>query len=63
MNGEEALRAIRAIRPDARVVIMSGYDEQGLAERFADLGPAGVLQKPFTPSALQEKVQQAIARL
>jgi PAS domain S-box-containing protein len=61
LDGEQTLRAIRAIRPDARVVIMSGYDPQSLTERFAGLGPAGFLQKPFHPTALQKTINQVLA--
>jgi PAS domain S-box-containing protein len=60
MNGEDALQAIHQVRPDARVVIMSGYDEQALTERFAPLHPAGFLQKPFNLRTLEEKVQQLL---
>jgi hypothetical protein len=42
------------------VVIMSGHDEREFAERFAGLNPAGFLQKPFTPSALREKVRHIL---
>jgi DNA-binding NarL/FixJ family response regulator len=61
LDGEQTLRAIQAIRPDAQVVIMSGYDQQSLNERFADLRPAGFLQKPFQPGALQKTIQQVFA--
>jgi CheY-like chemotaxis protein len=52
MSGDEVLRAIRALRPDARVVIMSGYNEQDVSRRFAAERPSGFLQKPFGVDAL-----------
>ncbi len=61
LDGEQAMREIQAIRPDARVVIMSGYDQQSLTERFAELNPAGFLQKPFQPAALRKMLQQVLA--
>ena len=60
-DGEQTLRAIQAINPDARVVIMSGYDQHSLSERFAELNPAGFLQKPFRPGALQNMITQVLA--
>jgi CheY-like chemotaxis protein len=60
MNGEEVFRALRAIRPDVRVLLMSGYDEQEAAARFAGEGPAGFLQKPYRPEDLLRAVQQAL---
>ncbi len=58
MDGDEAFRAIRAIRPDARVLLMSGFNEQEAVARFTGEGLAGFLQKPFTFPALREKLQE-----
>jgi PAS domain S-box-containing protein len=58
MDGDEAFRAIRAVRPDARVLLMSGFNEQEVTARFSGAGLAGFLQKPFTFPALREKLQE-----
>jgi PAS domain S-box-containing protein len=58
MDGDEAFRAIRAVRPDARVMLMSGFNEQEATARFTGQGLAGFLQKPFTLPALREKLQE-----
>ena len=58
MDGDEAFRAIRTIRPDARVLLMSGFNEQEAIARFTGQGLAGFMQKPFTLSALREKLQE-----
>ena len=55
---DEILAALRRKRPDIKVVLMSGYDEQEISGRFASLAPAGFLQKPFTPGDLREKIRQ-----
>jgi PAS domain S-box-containing protein len=47
MDGDETLRAMRSIRPEVRVVMSSGYDEQEVTKRFADRGLVGFLQKPY----------------
>jgi PAS domain S-box-containing protein len=60
MDGAQALQEIRHIRPDARVVLMSGYDEQDVTARFAGYTLAGVLAKPFSPDILRAHVQRAI---
>ncbi len=59
MDGAQALHAIRQIRPDARVVLTSGYSEVEAAERFAGAPPAGFIQKPYRPRALVEKIREA----
>ena len=58
MDGEEAFHKIIELRPDARVLLMSGFNEQEAIARFAGKGLAGFLQKPFTLPALREKLQQ-----
>jgi PAS domain S-box-containing protein len=47
MNGEEAFRVIRQISSDARVLLSSGYSEEYSDGRFAELGLAGFIQKPY----------------
>jgi PAS domain S-box-containing protein len=47
LNGEEALRAIRAIRLNVPAIVMSGYGDAVTRQRFDALAPAAYLQKPF----------------
>ena len=47
LGGEEVFRAMRSIRPDVRVVLMSGYSSHELAARYGSEGLAGFIQKPF----------------
>jgi CheY-like chemotaxis protein/two-component sensor histidine kinase len=61
MGGEEAFRAIRSLDPAARVLLMSGFTEQDSLGRFAGLGLAGFVQKPYELSALRSAVQAALA--
>jgi PAS domain S-box-containing protein len=59
LDGEAAFREIRAIRPDARVLLTSGYSEQEISERFAEAGIAGFLEKPFRFAALAANLRGA----
>ena len=59
MDGEQTYRALRLLAPDARVVLMSGYTEEEAGRRFAGLGVAGFLQKPFTSAELCAVLQRA----
>lgn len=52
MGGEEAFRLIREIDPDARVILMSGYDKHATTSHFAGKGLSGFLQKPFNVDSL-----------
>jgi CheY-like chemotaxis protein len=61
MDGAQTLGEIRNIRPAARVVLMSGYDEQDVASRFAGQTLASVLRKPFSADMLRKHVRRAIS--
>jgi DNA-binding response OmpR family regulator len=60
-GGEEVFRRLRAVCPDLRVLLLSGYDEKEATARFADRGLAGFLQKPWSMAALQAKVRRLLA--
>ena len=58
-DGEETFREIRRIRPDARVLMMSGFSPQAVLDRFAGQGLNGFIQKPF----LAEELLRAIRKI
>jgi DNA-binding NtrC family response regulator len=60
MGGFEAFQKIRKIRPNAEVVLVSGYSEERAAAELAGLGLAGFLQKPFLPETLVDLVRTVI---
>jgi CheY-like chemotaxis protein len=61
MGGEEALKRLLEIRPDAAVIAMSGFDEREAKQRFGD-GSIGFVQKPFTVAQLGAKIATARRR-
>ncbi|MCP4292785.1 MAG: response regulator [bacterium] len=60
LNGGEAQQAIHAIRPDVPIVIMSGYNEQEVVDRFRDVGIAGFLQKPAEMRIVAQTIRRAM---
>jgi len=60
MDGEQAFRAMRKLKPDVRVLLMSGFNEQDAINRFTGKGLSGFLQKPFTRDELQAKLKQIL---
>ena len=52
MGGEATFRELRRIRPDVRVVLSSGYNEQDVVQRFAGKDLTGFVQKPYQMAAL-----------
>lgn len=61
LDGAEALREIRAIQPDACVLIMSGYSEQDVMTRLQGLGEVPVMRKPFTQDALLARIAAVLS--
>jgi len=61
LNGEETLASLRAINPDVRVLLISGYSETARADRLADTAPVCFLQKPFSREALELKLRELLA--
>jgi CheY-like chemotaxis protein len=60
LDGEETLRQLRQVAGDVPVILMSGFGEQEVRERFDGLGLSGFLQKPFTRQDLTERVTAAL---
>ena len=60
MGGEAAFREMRQLRPDIRVVLSSGYNEQEAMSRFQGKGLKGFIQKPYGPKDLLAKIQSVL---
>jgi signal transduction histidine kinase len=59
MNGRDLASRVRALRPAARVVFMSGYAADN-APDFAGDPASGFLSKPFTERALASKIREVL---
>jgi len=57
MNGEEVLHQLLDIDARIPVVLVSGYSEMDVMERFVNKQLAGFVQKPYTASALLQYIQ------
>lgn len=62
MGGNEALRQMRAINPEAVIVLSSGYGEAEATKRFGNESLDGFIQKPYTSARLRERVKAVLAR-
>jgi signal transduction histidine kinase len=56
--GLDALKAIRGVRKDARVVILSAYATQETVRRSLELGALDCLSKPFDAAHLKAKIRE-----
>jgi len=62
MDGIEVLRGIRALDPDAPVIVMTAYGTIETAVAALKEGAADYILKPFTPDAIELAVSRALER-
>ena len=57
MDGEQCFRELRQLKPDLKVIMSSGYNEQEVTEKFIGKGLAGFIQKPYKLSDLTDAIR------
>ncbi|MCA9958415.1 MAG: response regulator [Chloroflexota bacterium] len=62
LSGQETLVQLQAVNPEVKVLLSSGYSEVEVSGRFARLGVAGFLQKPYNALRLIKTVQQHLTK-
>lgn len=60
LNGRQVADALCASRPETRVLYMSGYSDQILAQRGCLIPGIELLEKPFTKESLARRLRQVI---
>jgi signal transduction histidine kinase/ActR/RegA family two-component response regulator len=61
MSGTELLKSMKAARPTAKAILMSGYSEQFKTQADGSPNQFSVLQKPFSMSSLVAAVRTVLA--
>jgi PAS domain S-box-containing protein len=61
MSGPELAEELLTVRPDLKVIFMSGYAGEHLDEEGVNAEGASLIQKPFTAAALEEKIRQTLS--
>jgi CheY-like chemotaxis protein len=54
MDGAETFSRLKALDPDVKVVISSGYSKDGVIDAILDEGAIAFIQKPFDSMQLRE---------
>ncbi|HVJ82118.1 MAG TPA: response regulator, partial [Planctomycetia bacterium] len=62
MGGIETAKALRSVRPDLPVILMSGYTLEEATLQSADFETMGYVQKPFKSPELLAAVRDALGR-
>ncbi|MGO9662372.1 MAG: response regulator [Polyangia bacterium] len=60
LDGEACFRELRLMKPEVKVILSSGYNEQDVVNLFAGEGLAGFIQKPYTSDELITKVRDVL---
>jgi len=60
MSGRELVERIAPLRPEARVLLISGYTQTAGFENTIAKAGAAFLQKPFTPDVFLTKVREVL---
>jgi two-component system, cell cycle sensor histidine kinase and response regulator CckA len=59
MSGQDFAGRLRVLKPEARIVFMSGYSDRAIGDQALEPG-ALFLQKPFTMDALMRIIREAL---
>jgi PAS domain S-box-containing protein len=60
MGGEETIKQLRALDPDVKAVISSGYSKDPVIEQFRTHGFSGILLKPYNMKDLSRMLEAVI---
>ena len=62
MGGEEAIKYLREIDPEVKVIVSSGYSNNPVISHYADFGFSGRLAKPFKVSTLEREIHSVLSK-
>jgi len=60
VSGRELATQMKGVRPDLKIIYMSGYTDNAILASGGLQKEVAFLQKPFTPAALTEKVREVL---
>jgi len=60
MGGEEVYSLLMEARPDMKVIVCSGYANDGLVQRLLGEGVQAYIQKPFTVATVSETLDEIL---
>ena len=60
MSGGETFNRLKAIKPDAKILLSSGYSLDGRASKIMKRGCNGFIQKPFNLKQISRKIREIL---
>jgi CheY-like chemotaxis protein len=61
MNGRIVADRVTALRPDTRVLLMSGYSDDAVLRSGIEMAKTPFIQKPFSMEALAAKIRETLS--
>lgn len=62
LDGLEALKEIKKLKPETKVIMITGWQSQEYINEAAKLGAYDYLVKPFTRDKLEKLIQEALKK-
>ena len=62
LNGLDALRSIKRVKPRVRILMITGYESSDVATQAINLGADDYLTKPFDRESVRSKVKTLLGR-
>ena len=62
MGGRGLVNEVLRIKPDLRVLFMSGYTEDAIVHHDIEQNAINFIEKPFSPARLLDKIQEILSR-
>jgi PAS domain S-box-containing protein len=60
MSGQKAFARLRAVNPQAKILLVTGYSPEDVAEDLLRQGAEGVVQKPYNMVTLARSIRQSL---
>jgi PAS domain S-box-containing protein len=60
MDGIEAMNELRSIKPDIKIILSSGFNEQEIDERISLQAPSGFIRKPYLLKSLEAELRRVM---
>jgi PAS domain S-box-containing protein len=60
MDGSEVFKQLKSIKPDVKVILTSGYNEQSAINHFTEKELAGFIQKPYSVEELKQIIEKVM---
>jgi two-component system cell cycle sensor histidine kinase/response regulator CckA len=60
ISGQDLLNRIRELKPDAKIILASGYVEPGMRSELLKGGAKEIIQKPYVPVEVLRKIREVL---